>query len=631
MGSWTFETYSVDKLSKDIDNGIISIPKYQRGVVWSQSQQATLIDSMNKGYPFGSILLYKNSNSKYEIVDGLQRSTTIIKFVKNPAEFYSDYDIDENILGEIINKISAVNQKRVLENELKDLIFAWVKNNHSSMKDIDRMQYSELTDLIIANYPNACNYRVEINLLCKNMFEKFQDICRDIAKLQIPALVYEGDANLLPEIFERINSQGAQLTKQQIYAASWTKEIVTLIGSKWDDIIICNRDRYENMLAADMEISDYDSKEFIRNRSLNIFELVFGFGKMITKRFPHLFGYDDDKIKVNSIGFNLINACLVQKSSNMNNLNVNIKEYVGLETEKIERFLDEILNAISYVDRKMSSILKFKGNSRNIDKISPPHSEMQIVSIIATVFIARHALFKNGNGGVYDLKLIFTNDGSYNSVWHNMKSIFDENLLRIYAMDVINQKWRGSGDSKLANIITDNYYYNRVISWEDFKQVLDAYYTTLNSERNEQKQVTNPKDAERLILSIIYSPIFSTVDQNGDSNFDIEHLAPKNLMKKRISEYGEDLRLPISSIANLCLLPEYDNRTKKDKILYDDSNYINRVDIKRIEEKYTFTSESDFEWLNMDLDQDEFSEAYLKFLNKRFEKMKEKIKNSLFN
>ena len=204
--------------------------------------------------------------------------------------------------------------------------------------------------------------------------------------------------------------------------------------------------------------------------------------------------------------------------------------------------------------------------------------------------------------------------------------------MKIYTIDILGQKWKGSGDKKLDNILTDSYYYNRVVNWKEFEQVLDVYYTNLNSERNERKQVAAPKEPEKLLLNLIYSSIFTAADQNDYSCFDIEHIAPKNLMKDKIVSYGDDFRLPISSIANLCLLPEYDNRTKKDKTIYQDDGYLAKIkDISKIEEKYTFTIQSDLAWLDQEgLSESQFREAYLTFLNNRFEKMKEKIKNNLF-
>ena len=102
-------------------------------------------------------------------------------------------------------------------------------------------------------------------------------------------------------------------------------------------------------------------------------------------------------------------------------------------------------------------------------------------------------------------------------------------------------------------------------------------------------------------------------------------------MKEKISTYSDDFRLPISSIGNLCLLPEYDNRVKKDKTIYQDEYYLSTIDnIKEVEEKYTFTIKSDLAWLDEDLTEDQFRNAYLSFLDKRYKKMKEKIQNNLF-
>lgn len=71
-----------------------------------------------------------------------------------------------------------------------------------------------------------------------------------------------------------------------------------------------------------------------------------------------------------------------------------------------------------------------------------------------------------------------------------MKDRFDKNVLKIYAMDILGQKWKGSGDKRVDNIIIENYYYDREVSWKEFEQVLDDYYITINSERNERKKAS---------------------------------------------------------------------------------------------------------------------------------------------
>ena len=383
------------------------------------------------------------------------------------------------------------------------------------------------------------------------------------------------------------------------------------------------------MLDDSMSLDDYNSTEFIRNKTVNIFELVFGFGKYISSKYPYLFKYDpDDCTKVESVGFNLINACLLQKSANMGKLNIAMRDLIGLDGNDIEKFLIKLEDCINYVDRRLGSASKFKGNTRNNSKISPLHTEMQIVSIIATVFVQRHVSYEVDDEE--NVSNVIINLDSFNPYWGTMKNTFDKNIIKMYSMDIISQKWKGSGDKKLDNIIINKFHYNKEVSWEEFETTLDAYYHSMNSERNERKQVKNPNEPEKILLNIIYSNIFTAADQTDESNYDIEHLATKNLMKNKICSYSDDFRLPISSIANLCLLPEYDNRTKQDKTLYDDSEYLSKVDINRIQDKFSFTKKEDFDWLNEELTENEFRNAYINFLDIRFDKMKEKIKQSIF-
>ena len=419
MGSWDMTKYSVEVLNDDIKNSRITIPKYQRGAVWNKQQKEKLIDSMNKGFPFGSILLYENNGTR-QIIDGLQRSTTIIEFVKNPAKFFTSDNVDKRLLNDIFNLFGVTGNKDAIVDELEDLIKKWVVDNHQTMQDIERMQYGDLADEIISQWPSASDKRNQIKELIKQLFTNFQDVCKNIASMEIPALIYQGDESLLPEIFERINSQGAKLTKQQIYSASWANDFVKLNDPKFDEIITNNRDRYDNMLDENMELDDYNPTELIRNKEVNIFELVFGFGKLISRKYPYLFTFDaKDKTKVESVGFNLINACLLQKSANMRMLNINLKEIIGLETEKIELFLTRVIEAIDYIDKRLGAGTKFKGNTRFDSRVYPLHTEMQIISIIATVFIARHVSYKNDDRGDLDVKSIIIEPNSYNQKWAN--------------------------------------------------------------------------------------------------------------------------------------------------------------------------------------------------------------------
>lgn len=70
----------------------IELPSFQRSVVWSIEKKEEFIDTVLKGFPFGSLLLYKSSPSSYLLVDGLQRFTTLDDFSKNPFKYIRNYE-----------------------------------------------------------------------------------------------------------------------------------------------------------------------------------------------------------------------------------------------------------------------------------------------------------------------------------------------------------------------------------------------------------------------------------------------------------------------------------------------------------------------------------------------------------
>ncbi|MBX2968468.1 MAG: DUF262 domain-containing protein [Cyclobacteriaceae bacterium] len=66
--------------------------EYQRGDIWKRRQQIELINSINKRYSIGVIVLFVNDNEQFEILDGQQRILTIKKYLEDKLEL-SDTDI----------------------------------------------------------------------------------------------------------------------------------------------------------------------------------------------------------------------------------------------------------------------------------------------------------------------------------------------------------------------------------------------------------------------------------------------------------------------------------------------------------------------------------------------------------
>ena len=49
----------VDELARRILSGDILLPKFQRSFVWERDQIIALLDSVARGYPIGSVLLWQ--------------------------------------------------------------------------------------------------------------------------------------------------------------------------------------------------------------------------------------------------------------------------------------------------------------------------------------------------------------------------------------------------------------------------------------------------------------------------------------------------------------------------------------------------------------------------------------------
>ena len=621
--TWKPETFKPSQIKANMDANVFTIPKYQRGIVWKDSQRADLIDTIKKGLPFGALLLYKEaSGNSYQIIDGLQRSTAIFGFVENPAQFFNDDDIDDSVIAEIVNEIGVAGPQAAVTEKVKMLLTEWVKKHHS-LKAVIGMQFAEFGEDLAREFPTCQGKESKIGRLIRPMLEVFQNTCSTINDIDIPAIVIEGDPDLLPVLFERINSKGTQLSKYQIYAATWSSDAYH-ISNNHKRIVEANRDRYDSMLDGKTSIDDYDSVAFLNDMVLNAYEIAFGFGKRLCEEYPHLFGTSNEQKQVDSVGFTLMSICLGLKNKDAHQMNAKLKALVG--DSNINVFLDKIIECVKYVDKRIGKYNKFKSNSRVDSGKKPLHTEFQICSIIASVFLLKYtdiSLDMKENITSFIIHL-----GTVNDSWSKRyEEAFKRNASKIYIMEVLQRRWAGTGDKKMDQVLVTPDYYTREITPVEFENNLDTWFSNLNNERSEIVKVAAPKEPELLMLALVYlMNDFSALSHLDDSKFDIEHLATKQQMKDRlVGTYNGELRLPLSSFGNLCLLPEYENRSKGKKTIYQDTDYLKKtkIDISTIEKNYSFTESGDLDWLGDKLlSAEEFKMAYYNFIIKRFNAMK---------
>lgn len=79
-----FDTYdiTIKQLVDMVEEKAIHIsPDYQRKFVWDAVRQSQLIESIYLGIPVPNLFMATNQDSTWDVIDGLQRITTILRFV----------------------------------------------------------------------------------------------------------------------------------------------------------------------------------------------------------------------------------------------------------------------------------------------------------------------------------------------------------------------------------------------------------------------------------------------------------------------------------------------------------------------------------------------------------------------
>ena len=121
--------WSIKKLYDTYKKELLNLsPPYQRNFIWAISDQQYLIESLKKNNPIPNFFLLKKEGNKLEMVDGQQRSRTIISYIdrqfkdihgkffeKTSDSLFFDFEFPVTIIsdteGESIEKFYAIVNK----------------------------------------------------------------------------------------------------------------------------------------------------------------------------------------------------------------------------------------------------------------------------------------------------------------------------------------------------------------------------------------------------------------------------------------------------------------------------------------------------------------------------------------
>ncbi|CAO5168660.1 GmrSD restriction endonucleases N-terminal domain-containing protein [Frankia sp. AiPs1] len=204
----TATTYELDDLVTQAWSGGIRVPHFQRDFRWGRGDVLRLFDSIVRGYPIGSLLLWVRRSdaalvtlgeieitapageSVLWVVDGQQRVTSIANALHPQGNSHTPFAIYYDLRDrEFINRPRIPQPHEVALPILYDL--------------------ASLLDYFGAAGPGVREYLPEA-----------QRVAKAIRQYRIPAyLVKQDDRAVLTDIFDRMNNFGKRLSRAEVFSA----------------------------------------------------------------------------------------------------------------------------------------------------------------------------------------------------------------------------------------------------------------------------------------------------------------------------------------------------------------------------------------------------------------------------
>lgn len=238
----------VGKVISNIEDGDYRIPKFQRDYVWSVEDASALIDSIIKGYPIGSVILwetteklrdvrsigsinfpeYKDGDKINYVLDGQQRLTSLFAALKAQKITVNNSEYD---FSSIVVDLSPDNEEDArclpkIPNEKQD----------------DDKRYIPLSVLYAGGRKDLRDYPVEYD-------SAIDDSQTALRTYQVGTIkMVDADISVATEVFTRLNTGGKSLNVFEIMVAKsydvksdfdlldrWTEFRKKLKKSDYDD------------------------------------------------------------------------------------------------------------------------------------------------------------------------------------------------------------------------------------------------------------------------------------------------------------------------------------------------------------------------------------------------------------
>lgn len=218
-------------------------PPYQRRFIWALSDQQTLISSILQGYAIPNIFLYERKKGIYEMVDGQQRTRTILGFYdKNfkteDGKYYSDKEFGDAFLE---YEIPVTIIEKIENDETIEEFYALVNKTgiHLNRPELKKAEYFDTNFLKLVTELTDSKSFQKLELLSEASTKRMNDI--DFVSELVTYLI-EGNSDKKLKVDRAFEKD---ITPQKFKELKGKFEKVLKIIDKFDDRFPLKKTRYK--------------------------------------------------------------------------------------------------------------------------------------------------------------------------------------------------------------------------------------------------------------------------------------------------------------------------------------------------------------------------------------------------
>ena len=409
--TWAIDNFADKARKNDLDTD----PIYQREFVWNNAQCQMLINSILMGIPLPSIILHeikKDGKSSYQIIDGKQRLTTILRFIgaypkgldfmKTKIDGLIQASKEKSILrGSTLNTdavistlLSGKDDTGVWSEKVVPRFKKWAGSKKYGLISTDDKN-AKKTMLPFPLRKDEFHGSVELEQLNRKYYHEIRDVeitvldskvpVSDIfengsSQYRIPVIIYDHKtkANQIRRVFKRYNTQGAKLNATEVNNAAY-QELRSMRLN-----LALSRIRPER--GEELVEGVYD--DYLKHPSLDV-EGLYNSWNLSSKRF--------EWAKINSVILSILHTRIPKKNNGKHNYPSTaglIKQYFNSEESDQKMTIERMKKIAKFYSKASNALLnpliseEFLENPIFYHKSSPSNwSQPTAISIMVAAIL----------------------------------------------------------------------------------------------------------------------------------------------------------------------------------------------------------------------------------------------------